>query len=144
MSSQPSKCPECASELSYTGYCVRCATWPQVSSGSAKSENLLAGVGSSTQAQEEYLSESLDLILDAQDRTTYAIRSIAIFFLGSVVVSSCAAFCLWFYSIEISRCEYSCSAVSVISYLGWGIFGFGMLGISFFAIRELDRSKPTG
>ena len=131
-----SYCPKCSNELSYSGYCATCQNWTNQSN---PTETLKASV----QTSDVDFSESVDMVLDAQDRSTYAIRSIAIFLLGSVGTSSGAAFCLWFYSIEITKCEYSCSVVSMFAYLGWGVFGFGMLLTMIFALRELARSNPN-
>jgi hypothetical protein len=131
MTKELDDCPKCGEKLTSSDYCFNCKTWPN-----GRKSGVVHNV-------EEVITDSNDALLRAVDRTTYAIRSLAIFLFTTLCTSLLGYGLIGAGAAAAIGCDsyYSdCGSGFVI--WGWIIIALGFIIGLGVGITELGKSKP--
>jgi hypothetical protein len=80
-------------------------------------------------------------VIQAIDRTTHAVRSLAVFFFVSITMSVPGLFLVFTGARDLATCEYACEYPLGMVNFGYGVIGFGFLIALIAGLMELGKSK---
>ena len=139
-----SMCPNCFRFLSADGFCSQCRA---VTGQPSKVTNQPNEAHESQPTRSKWSDIGQDVsgdraLVQAQNRTTHAVRSLAVFFFVSITISIPGLFLVLNGARNLSTCEYGCEYPLGMLNFGYGVIGFRFLLALITGLMELGKSKP--
>lgn len=132
MTKELNDCPKCGEKLTSSDFCFNCKTWPN-----GRKSGAVHNV-------EELITDSNDALLKAVDRTTHAVRSLAVFLFTTLCTSLLGYGLVGAGANAALRCDsyYSDCGSGGLVIGGWAVIAIGFVVGLALGMTELGKSKP--